>query len=115
MIVVMLIWRCSFSTYRLIIDKEDMPRMVLGGLAYCVNQLFWFIGIKINDPVIGSTWQTFLPILTTFISVCLGQEQLRCEKMFGIVVAAAGAAFMVLFDSKKQVQDPSSNQGVLIP
>mmetsp|Transcript_57357 Transcript_57357/g.129330 ORF Transcript_57357/g.129330 Transcript_57357/m.129330 type:complete len:370 (-) Transcript_57357:244-1353(-) len=112
-IVLLLALRCV-SSFRVLIDMEDVPRMVLGGLAYFVNQLFWFIGIKINDPVIGSTWQAFLPILTAFISVCLGQEQLRCEKIAGIAVAAAGAAFMVIFDSRRAHTANSHGSATLI-
>mmetsp|Transcript_16238 Transcript_16238/g.47425 ORF Transcript_16238/g.47425 Transcript_16238/m.47425 type:complete len:384 (+) Transcript_16238:113-1264(+) len=80
---------------------EDTWHMIVSGFAYFVNQLFWFVGIKLGDPVVGSTWQTFLPVLTTLIAVGLGQEVLGPHKAAGILIAAGGATFMVIYDSRR--------------
>jgi len=82
-------------------ERADLPRLLLGSFGYFANQLFWFVGIKMGDPIIGSTWQTFLPILTMMVAAIMGQEVLNWEKALGILIAAAGAAFMVLYDSRR--------------
>jgi len=80
--------------------REDVSTLLLGGTAFFFNQIFWFVALKLADPVTGSAWQTFLPILTTLLSVILGQTSLEGLKALGILISAFGAIFMVTFDSR---------------
>ncbi|CAK0906137.1 unnamed protein product [Prorocentrum cordatum] len=67
--------------------REDVPTLLLGGTAFFFNQVFWFVALKLADPVTGSAWQTFLPILTALLSVILGQTKLE-----GLKACREGAA-----------------------
>jgi drug/metabolite transporter (DMT)-like permease len=80
--------------------REDVPTLLLGGTAFFFNQVFWFVALKIADPVTGSAWQTFLPILTALLSVILGQTTLEGLKALGILISSCGAIFMVVFDTR---------------
>jgi len=80
--------------------REDVSTLLLGGTAFFFNQVFWFVALKLADPVTGSAWQTFLPILTALLSVILGGTTLQGLKAFGILISSFGAIFMVVFDSR---------------
>jgi len=58
------------------------------------------VALKLADPVTGSAWQTFLPVLTALLAVILGQTKLEWMKALGILISTSGAAFMVAFDSR---------------
>jgi len=85
--------------------REDVPTLLLGGTAFFFNQVFWFVALKLADPVTGSAWQTFLPILTALLSVILGQTTLEGLKALGILISSFGAIFMVVFDSRPTQAD----------
>jgi len=80
--------------------REDVSTLLLGGTAFFFNQVFWFVALKLADPVTGSAWQTFLPILTALLSVILGGTTLQGLKAIGILISSFGAIFMVVFDSR---------------
>jgi drug/metabolite transporter (DMT)-like permease len=93
--------------------REDVPRLILAGVAFFFNQIFWFVALKLADPVTGSAWQTFLPILTALLAVILGQTKLEGMKALGILISTSGAAFMVIFDSRPS-KAIVSDHGLLI-
>jgi len=82
-------------------------------VAFFFNQIFWFVALKLADPVTGSAWQTFLPVLTALLSVILGQTKLEPMKVVGILISTSGAAFMVGFDSRPS-KAVDSDHGVLV-
>jgi len=83
-------------------ERADAPRILLGGLSFFTNQIAWFVGLKLADPVAGSAWQAFLPIMTTGLSIASGQAKIHAMQALGIMVAAGGAILMVILDSTKQ-------------
>jgi drug/metabolite transporter (DMT)-like permease len=88
-------------------EREDAPRILLGGLSFFTNQIAWFVGLKMADPVAGSAWQTFLPILTTALSMAMGQSKIQAMQALGITVATGGAILMVMLDSSSgHIVDP---------
>ncbi|CAK0858982.1 unnamed protein product [Prorocentrum cordatum] len=93
--------------------REDIPQLLLAGVAFFFNQIFWFVALKLADPVTGSAWQTFLPILTALLAVILGQTKLEGMKAIGILISTLGAAFMVVFDSRPS-KAVTSDQGLLV-
>jgi len=92
---------------------EDVPRLILAGVAFFLNQIFWFVALKLADPVTGSAWQTFLPILTALLAVILCQTKLEGMKALGILISTSGAAFMVIFDSRPS-KAVDSDHGLMI-
>lgn len=88
-----------FTRQALLPERADAPRILLGGLSFFTNQIAWFVGLKLADPVAGSAWQSFLPIMTTGLSIATGQAKIQAMQALGIMVAAGGAILMVILDS----------------
>jgi drug/metabolite transporter (DMT)-like permease len=88
-----------FMRQTLLPDRADAPRILLGGLSFFTNQIAWFVGLKLADPVSGSAWQAFLPIMTTGLSIAMGQAKIQAMQAIGIMIAAGGAILMVILDS----------------
>uniref|UniRef100_A0A7S0AVR0 EamA domain-containing protein n=1 Tax=Pyrodinium bahamense TaxID=73915 RepID=A0A7S0AVR0_9DINO len=77
-------------------DRSDLLRVLLCSLCFAGSQAAFFLGLKYEDPTVGSTWQTALPIFTTSLAVLAGFEQASCQKASGIVLASGGAAWMTM-------------------
>jgi len=97
-----------FTRQALLPERADAPRILLGGLSFFINQIAWFVGLKLADPVAGSAWQAFLPIMTTGLSLAMGQAKIHGMQALGIMVAAGGAILMVILDSAQH--DPDTNR-----
>jgi len=78
---------------------EDVARICAAGFGLFSNQLFFMLGLKLSDPVSGSAWQPSQPIFTMVLAICVGYEQASCRRAAGVLVAVAGAVFMVLMGS----------------
>lgn len=84
----------------LVPDRKDWRTVLFGGIAYFFNQACWYIGIKLADPVIGATWQSFGTTLTSAVAVMAGREDVpRGVKAFGMFMCLLGTIYMVIFDS----------------
>jgi len=97
--VCLLLAAVCFTGQALLPERADAPRILLGGLSFFTNQIAWFVGLKLADPVAGSAWQAFLPIMTTGLSIAMGQAKIDAQQALGIMVAAGGAILMVVLDS----------------
>ncbi|CAK0834683.1 unnamed protein product [Prorocentrum cordatum] len=80
-------------------ERVDVPTILLGGVAFFTNQAAWFVGLKLADPVAGSAWQAFLPIMTAGLSFAMGESKIDSKQALGIAVSASGAILMVILDS----------------
>eukprot|EP00929_Paragymnodinium_shiwhaense_P095830 TRINITY_DN5713_c1_g2_i5.p2 TRINITY_DN5713_c1_g2~~TRINITY_DN5713_c1_g2_i5.p2 ORF type:complete len:258 (-),score=37.24 TRINITY_DN5713_c1_g2_i5:285-1058(-) len=63
------------------------------------NQAFFFVGLKLAEPVAAAAWQASIPCCTALFSACLGYEYFNARKAAGTIVASAGAAVLALLGS----------------
>lgn len=93
---------------------RDLGRILAAGLAIYSNQLFFLVGLKLNDPVAGSAWQPSQPIFTMILAVLLGYEKISWRQLMGVLIAVAGAIFMVVFGSVAQAKSGETSLGVAL-
>lgn len=86
------------TSCRLLPDRADFYNVALSGMTFFMNQMCFFLALKHSDPVLGTTWQTSLPIFTTALAVATGHERAAAKTILGILIASGGAAFMTLGD-----------------
>jgi hypothetical protein len=71
--------------------------LILCGFFIFINQFGFIVGEKLASAAIGSAWQPTQPIMTAAAGMAMGTESITGWKVSGMVLAAAGASFMVLF------------------
>jgi len=79
---------------------------LITGLFIFSNQLFFIIGIKLSNAVVGSAWQPSQAVMVTAIAIAIGWEKATVMKILGILIAFGGAVFIVFFGS--QLKEGSS-------
>eukprot|EP00927_Polykrikos_kofoidii_P063091 TRINITY_DN5790_c0_g1_i1.p1 TRINITY_DN5790_c0_g1~~TRINITY_DN5790_c0_g1_i1.p1 ORF type:complete len:419 (+),score=31.21 TRINITY_DN5790_c0_g1_i1:71-1258(+) len=99
---VVLVFYMRLRGFMLMPRLIDFRLVLLAGLSYFCNQLFWFLGIKLTDPVVGATWQSFSSILTCGIAVLLGRENFPYgAKAAGMLIALLGTVCMIASDTSQ--------------
>jgi drug/metabolite transporter (DMT)-like permease len=80
------------------------------GLLLFLNQAAYIVGLALAGPVIGSIWQPTSPILTAGISMLWCQwERWNWIRFMGVLMAFAGCAAMVLFNSSHERRQPAND------
>ena len=83
-----------------LIEKSDYWRLaVLGLFGVVLNQLFSVVGISLTTASNASLLIVTIPIFTLIIGFLVGAENFTVGKLFGIVLALAGA--IILIDPRK--------------
>lgn len=82
--------------YRALPDWADMQLFLGCGFAIFLNHICYLVGLKLADPVSGSAWQPSQPVFTCGLAIMVGYERSSLRKSVGILIAVAGAVFMVL-------------------
>lgn len=80
-----------------VLQRAHLGTVLLAGVFLFANQLFFIMGVKLSNPVIGSAWQPSQPIWGTAIAIMIGRERATFPKVAGILFAFGGAAFLVVF------------------
>jgi drug/metabolite transporter (DMT)-like permease len=76
--------------------KDALKVIGVGCLLFTTN-LFYTLGIKLSDGVVGAAWQVTGPVFTAAYAMCLGREKPTVLKCCGFLVAVGGASFVLLF------------------
>jgi len=87
---------CRALNGRSLPEIGDVPRVATIGLFFAMAQACFFMGLKHENPTVGSTWQAALPIFTTLLAVWLGQEKTSCMRAAGVALASGGAMWMTV-------------------
>ena len=83
------------------IERTDWGRLVLCGLfGVAVNQMFFFMGLKLTNPINASLIMTTTPILVLVASSLLIGERITSKKLLGIALGASGAAILILYGNQ---------------
>ncbi len=84
------------NAFRTKFEKKDWRKLVLGGLfGVAINQLFFFKGLNLTQPIHASLIMLSTPILITFIASFLLKERVTSLKLLGLVLGVSGAVFLI--------------------
>lgn len=90
------------------VDRKDLGLLALCGLfGVSINQMFFFSGLKLTQPIHAALIMTTAPILVLVTSAIITQERITLKKIVGIVLGMVGAIYLI--GSGKEVHF-SSNQ-----
>ena len=87
---------------------DHMSTIARTGASLFFNQIFYIVGVKVSNPVVGSAWQPAQPLFSLVLGAVLGFESLTLAKLGGLLFALAGAGFLVLAEGEAH-----SGNGVL--
>ena len=94
------------------IKRKDIGKLILCGIfGVAVNQMFFFMGLKLTTPINASLIMTTTPILVLIISAIYIKEAVTLRKLLGVLIGASGAAMLILsggqldFDKGKALGD----------
>lgn len=78
------------------VARADLWRLALCGLfGVAINQMFFFMGLKLTQPIHASLLMTTTPILVLIISSLLIKEKITFSKVLGVILGALGAIFLL--------------------
>lgn len=83
-------------------DAVDLPKVFFVCFCFALSQACFFMGLKHENPTVGSTWQAALPIFTTLFAVAWKREEASWKKMVGVLAASGGAMWMTVSSLLKQ-------------
>lgn len=76
---------------------RDMGRFLASAVfGVAINQIFFFKGISLTSPIMGSVIMTSTPIIVLIISFLLLGERITWVKSIGIVLGATGAILLIV-------------------
>jgi drug/metabolite transporter (DMT)-like permease len=79
------------------VTKSDMLILLIGAVFGLMgNQIFFIQGLSRTSPVDASIISTTVPIITMVLSAIILKEPISFLKVFGVLVGAGGALFLVL-------------------
>lgn len=80
------------------IDRKDLRLLVLCSLfGVAINQLCFFAGLKLTNPINASLIMTTSPIFVLVAGAFLIGERITGQKLLGIVVGGCGAVMLTLY------------------
>jgi len=76
--------------------SKDLVRFFASAIfGVAINQLFFFKGISLTSPIMGSVIMTLTPISVLIISYFLIKEKITWVKSIGIITGAIGAVLLI--------------------
>lgn len=79
------------------IDKKDWPRFILSGLfGVAINQLLFFKGLDLSQPISSSIIMTSTPIAVLIVAIFIANERLTWKKGLGLFLGLVGALALIL-------------------
>lgn len=79
------------------VKKKDWPLFILCGfLGMAFNQLCFFKGLKMTNPINGGIIMTLTPILVLISAAIFLQEKVTKQKIIGVLLGTVGALILIL-------------------
>lgn len=98
-----LFWTLHTMTIREKVEPKDFGLLFLCGLTgVAINQMMFFSGLKLSQPINASLIMTTIPIIIIVISPFLTSERFTWWKAGGILIGALGAILLVLYGKSVQ-------------
>lgn len=83
------------------VERKDFGLLILCGLfGVAINQMFFFMGLKLTKPINASLIMTTCPIIVLVVSAIILKEAITIRKLVGICFGAAGAILLILYGEK---------------
>ncbi len=80
------------------VARKDFPKLILLGLfGVAINQMFFFMGLKLTTPINASLIMTTCPIIVLIAGAILLKERITRKKVLGIFIGATGAILLILY------------------
>jgi len=80
------------------IRREDLPRLIAGGLfGVAANQLLFFAGLNLSTPINASIVMTATPITVLLMGFIFLRERITVSKAAGVLIGAGGAVILIVF------------------
>jgi drug/metabolite transporter (DMT)-like permease len=95
----LLFWLSYFlgKDYRTKIDMQDWPRLITCAVfGVAVNQLLFFMGLNLTSPIHASLLMLSTPLLVTILAAIYLKEKLAYWNIAGLIIAVAGAIFLII-------------------
>lgn len=78
------------------VDKKDfVPLAISAFFGVAANMLMFFKGLSITSPINGSVLMLVTPVFVLILSTVMAHEKLHWRKASGVILAAAGALFLI--------------------
>lgn len=82
------------------IDLKDFYKFAFIGIMIIFGRMFLMLyGMNFTSPIDGSIIATMNPILIMIFSAILLKEQITRKRVFGILLGAVGAVFLIISDA----------------
>ncbi|GAA0891319.1 DMT family transporter [Fulvivirga kasyanovii] len=80
-------------------SRKDFGLLFLCGLfGVAANQLLFFKGLSLTNPINGSVIMTTSPIMVMIVAYALGKEGITVKKIIGVLIGALGAYLLLTKD-----------------
>ncbi|PCH91502.1 MAG: EamA family transporter [Bacteroidetes bacterium] len=91
------------------VDKIDMLRLATCGLfGVAVNQLLFFKGLSITNPINAAIIMTINPVMVLLFASFLIREVITLKRTLGIILGIGGAVLLITYNSTSSFSLESS-------
>jgi drug/metabolite transporter (DMT)-like permease len=104
-----LFWTFSFFVrYEKVSSKDLFLLFIAAFFGLTANQLPFIVGLSMTSPIDASIVVTLLPIISMILAFLIIREPITFKKVFGVILGAFGALFLV-FNNRPVVSGDASN------
>ncbi len=94
-----LFWLFSKTSVAEKVEKKDFLLLVASAFfGVAVNQMLFFKGLSLTNPINASVIMTASPIMVMLTAYVLGKERLTINKIIGVLIGAIGAYLLLTKD-----------------
>lgn len=95
------------------IESKDWARLILAGLfGIAINQILFFKGLELSQPISASIIMTSTPIAVLIVALFIAKEKLTWNKGIGLFLGLVGALALILSgDSRASTYAPNPTLG----
>ena len=90
-----------FALFHLLFIREKVERKDLLTLAACglfgvaINQMFFFMGLKLTNPINASLIMLTSPMVVIILSALILKSKIHYQTILGIIIGALGAVMLI--------------------
>lgn len=85
------------------VERKDFPLLMLCGLlGVAINQMFFFSGLKLTQPINAALIMTTSPIIVMMAAPFISGERITSRKLLGMAIGAIGAIFLISYGKSVQ-------------
>jgi len=90
------IFHCLFISEK--VKRKDFPLLMLCGLlGVAINQMFFFSGLKLTQPINAALIMMTSPIVVIIVAPFITGERITSRKLLGIAIGSIGSVFLITY------------------